>query len=224
MKYEGEQLFHTLNSSCVIRIPAPLEPIETIITLTEIVLNSIYFEFDKFALNEKEVNEAIDFIKKTNDVVESTRSLFSLTNDSELFGIVQALKVSLIENLDFLIEIQTDITDFINKIQFQLDVYKKAQQLKEIKDYGTLYFKSNFKEIVNGINSIKHNGHRAPKTKIAIDFLYSDDGHVLCKRISEKYKISSAICSNSKFCAIGSVFARLVNVLTNSADVSMSSK
>ena len=132
----------------------------------------------------------IDFIKKTNDVVESTRSLFSLTNDSELFGIVQALKVSLIENLDFLIEIQTDITDFINKIQFQLDVYKKAQQLKEIKDYGTLYFKSNFKEIVNGINSIKHNGHRAPKTKIAIDFLYSDDGHVLCKRISEKYKIT----------------------------------
>ncbi len=132
----------------------------------------------------------IDFIKKTNEVVETTRSLFSITNDSELFGIVQALKVSLIENLDFLIEIQTDITDFINKIQFQLDVYKKAQQLKEIKDYGTLYFKSNFKEIVGGINSIKHNGYRAPKTKIAIDFLYSDDGHNLCKRISKKYKIT----------------------------------
>ena len=28
------------------------------------------------------------------------------------------------------------------------------------------------------------------KTKIAIDFLYSDDGHVICKRISEKYKIT----------------------------------
>ena len=132
----------------------------------------------------------IDFIKKTGAVVEETRTLFALTSDSELYGIVQSLKVSLIENLDYLIEIQTDITDYINKIQFQLDVYKKAQQLKEIKDHGALHFRSNFKEIVSGINSIKHNGHKSPKTKIAIDFLYTDDGHILCKRVAEKYKIT----------------------------------
>jgi translation initiation factor 2 beta subunit (eIF-2beta)/eIF-5 len=132
----------------------------------------------------------IDFIKKTSDTVEETRNLFSLTNDSELYGIVVSLKASLIENLDYLIEIQTDITDFINKIQFQIDVYKKAQRLKEIKDHGSLYFKSNFKEMVSGINALKHNGHKTPKTKIAIDFLYTDDGHVLCKRIAEKYKLT----------------------------------
>ena len=116
--------------------------------------------------------------------------LFNITNDSELFGIVSALKMSLIENLDFLIEIQTDITDFINKIQYQLDVYKKAQRLKEVKDHGTLHFKTNFREIVGNINTLKYNGHKSPKTKIPIDFLYSDDGHVLCKRIAEKYKIT----------------------------------
>ncbi|MFO0355489.1 MAG: hypothetical protein ACK50A_00935 [Sphingobacteriaceae bacterium] len=132
----------------------------------------------------------IDFIKKTSDVVEETRSLFALTNDSELYGIVQSLKGSLIENLDFLIEIQTDITDFINKIQFQLDVYKKAQRLKEIKDHGALYFKTSFKENVAAINTLKHNGHKSPKTKIAIDFLFTDDGHVLCKRVAEKYKLT----------------------------------
>lgn len=132
----------------------------------------------------------IEFIKKTTDVVEETRTLFSLTNDSELFGIVQALKVSLIENLDYLIEIQTDITDFINKIQFQLDVYKKAQRLKEIKDHSTLHFKTNFNETIANINTLRYNGHKSPKTKISIDFLYTDDGHVLCKRISEKYKLT----------------------------------
>jgi len=132
----------------------------------------------------------IDFIKQTNAVVEETRMLFALTNDSELYGIVQALKVSLIENLDFLIEIQTDITDFINKIQFQLDVYKKAQRLKEIKDHGALYFKTNFKEITTNINTLRHNGHKTPRTKISIDFLYTDDGHVLCKRVAEKYKLT----------------------------------
>ena len=103
---------------------------------------------------------------------------------------MSSLKSSLIENLDFLIEIQTDITDFINKIQFQLDVYKKAQRLKEVKDHGALHYKTNFKEIVGTINAIKHNGHKTPKTKIPIEFLYSDEGHVLCKRIAEKYKIT----------------------------------
>jgi len=132
----------------------------------------------------------IEFIKQTNAIVDETRVLFNITNDTELFGIVSSLKASLIENLDFLIEIQTDITDFINKIQYQLDVYKKAQRLKEVKDHGTLHFKTNFREIVSGINTLKHNGHKTPKTKIPIDFLYSDDGHVLCKRIAEKYKIT----------------------------------
>ena len=132
----------------------------------------------------------IEFIKKTSDVVEETRSLFALTNDSELYGIVSALKVSLIENLDFLIEIQTDITDFINKIQFQLDVYVKAQRLKEIKDHGTLHFKTNFNEIVSNINCLRYNGIKTPKTKIAVDFLATDEGHVLAKRIAEKYKLT----------------------------------
>jgi len=132
----------------------------------------------------------IDFIKQTSAIVDETRVLFNITNDTELFGIVSSLKSSLIENLDFLIEIQTDITDFINKIQFQLDVYKKAQRLKEVKDHGALHYKTNFKEIVGTINAIKHNGHKTPKTKIPIEFLYSDEGHVLCKRIAEKYKIT----------------------------------
>lgn len=132
----------------------------------------------------------IDFINRTGAVIEETRSLFTLTNDTELYGIVQSLKAGLIENLDYLIEIQTDITDFINKIQFQLDVYKKAQRLKEIKDTGTLYYKTNFKEMVSNINTLRHNGHKTPKTKIAIDFLYTDDGHILCRRVADKYKIT----------------------------------
>ncbi len=132
----------------------------------------------------------INFINKTNDIIEDTRALFNLTNDTELYGIVQSLKAGLIENLDYLIEVQTDITDFINKIQFQLDVYKKAQELKEIKDHGALHYKTNFKEIVSSINTLRHNGHRSPKTKVAIDFLFTDEGHVLCSKVAQKYKLT----------------------------------
>jgi hypothetical protein len=132
----------------------------------------------------------IEFIKKTEEIIEETRALFNLTNDLELFSIVTSLKNGLIENLDFLIEIQTDITDYINKIQFQLDVYKKAQQIKEVKDRGELHYKTNFREIVKSINPIGFNNVKAPRTKIPIEFLYTDDGYMLCARVAEKYKIT----------------------------------
>ncbi|MGZ3921181.1 MAG: hypothetical protein ACXVPB_14800 [Bacteroidia bacterium] len=132
----------------------------------------------------------IDFIRKTEEIITDTRGLFTLTNDPELYGIVNSLKAGLIENLDFLIEIQTDITDYINKIQFQLDVYVKAQRLKEIKDHGTLHYRTNFTEIVKAVNPLRFNGIKGPRTKVAIDFLFTDEGHVLCKKVAEKYKIS----------------------------------
>ncbi|MDX2174277.1 MAG: hypothetical protein SFY56_14340 [Bacteroidota bacterium] len=132
----------------------------------------------------------IDFIRKTEEIITDTRQLFVHTNDQELYGIVNSLKSNLIENLDFLIEIQTDITDYINKIQFQLDVYVKAQRLKEIKDHGTLHYRTNFNEVVKDVNSLRFNNIKGPRTKIAIDFLFTDEGHVLCKKVAEKYKLS----------------------------------
>ncbi|MGZ3863515.1 MAG: hypothetical protein ACXVPN_08845 [Bacteroidia bacterium] len=132
----------------------------------------------------------IEFIDRSEEIIAETRQLFDITNDLELHGIVSSLRNTLIENLDYLIEIQTDITDFINKIQFQLDVYKKAQQVKEVKDHGQLYYKTNFKEIVHSLNAIGFNNIKGPRTKISVGFLYTDDGHVLCQRIAEKYKIT----------------------------------
>ncbi|MBS1646166.1 MAG: hypothetical protein JST67_02370 [Bacteroidetes bacterium] len=132
----------------------------------------------------------IEFINRANEVIDETRKLFDITNDLELHGIVVSLRNTLIENLDYLIEIQTDITDYINKIQFQLDVYKKAQRIKEIKDHGQLHYKTNFKQVVESLNPIGFNSIRSPRTKISVDFLYTDDGHILCGKIAEKYKIT----------------------------------
>jgi hypothetical protein len=53
-----------------------------------------------------------------------------------------------------------------------------------------LHFKTNFNETIARINTLRYNGHKSPKTKISIDFLYTDDGHVLCKRVAEKYKLT----------------------------------
>jgi hypothetical protein len=132
----------------------------------------------------------IDFIKKTEEILEETKSIFAITADMELYGITNTLRSTLIENLDYLIEIQTDITDYINKIQFQLDVYKKAQQIKEIKDKGELQYKTNFKNVVEAIDPIGFNAIKSPRTKISSEFLSTDEGHVICMRVADKYKLA----------------------------------
>jgi hypothetical protein len=132
----------------------------------------------------------IDFIKKTEEMIEQAKAIFAISADMELHGITTSLKSSLIENLDYLIEIQTDITDYINKIQFQMDVYKKVQAIKEVKDRGELYYKTNFKNVVEAIDPIGFNAIRSPRTKISVDFLFTDEGHVICQRVADKYKIA----------------------------------
>lgn len=47
----------------------------------EEVVHSMYFDFDKYALNEKEVNEAIDFIKKTDSTRIESIQIFGYTDD-----------------------------------------------------------------------------------------------------------------------------------------------
>lgn len=47
----------------------------------EEIVHSVYFEFDKFALNEKQVNEAIDFIKKTDSTRIESIQIYGYTDD-----------------------------------------------------------------------------------------------------------------------------------------------
>ena len=47
----------------------------------EEIVHSIYFDFDKFALNEKEVNDAIAFIKKTDSTRIESIQIFGYTDD-----------------------------------------------------------------------------------------------------------------------------------------------
>lgn len=47
----------------------------------EEVVHSVYFDFDKFTLNEKQVNEAIDFIKKTDSTRIESIQIYGYTDD-----------------------------------------------------------------------------------------------------------------------------------------------
>lgn len=47
----------------------------------EEIVHSVYFEFDKFALNEKQVSEVVDFIKKTDSTRIESIQIYGYTDD-----------------------------------------------------------------------------------------------------------------------------------------------
>ena len=47
----------------------------------EEVVHSVYFDFDKFVLNEKQANEVVDFIKKTDSTRIESIQIFGYTDD-----------------------------------------------------------------------------------------------------------------------------------------------
>ncbi|WP_333598981.1 OmpA family protein [Flavobacterium sp.] len=47
----------------------------------EEVVHSVYFDFDKYALNEKQVGEVVDFIKKTDSTRIESIQIFGYTDD-----------------------------------------------------------------------------------------------------------------------------------------------
>lgn len=47
----------------------------------EVVVHSVYFEFDKYKLNEKQVGDVVDFIKKTDSTRIESVQIFGYTDD-----------------------------------------------------------------------------------------------------------------------------------------------
>lgn len=47
----------------------------------EAVVQSVYFDFDKYALNEKQGDDLVDFIKKTDSTRIESIQIFGYTDD-----------------------------------------------------------------------------------------------------------------------------------------------
>jgi hypothetical protein len=96
------------------------------------------------------------------------------------------LRYTLVRNRDYLNEIQSQIIDYINKIQYQSEIYKKIQRLKELKDYEELKYKTNFVEVVAGTKALLFHKRVALKGRLSLDFLHSDHGYMLTQKVAAR--------------------------------------
>jgi hypothetical protein len=140
-------------------------------------------ELDKYKAKRDGI---INLIKESEQIIFEAQGFFNTIIDAELNSIVLDLRYVLVRNRDYLNEIQSQIIDYINRIQYQAAIYKKIQRLKELKDHEELKYKTSFIEVVLGTKALMFQRRSMLKSRLSLDFLYSDRGHEMARKIATK--------------------------------------
>jgi hypothetical protein len=143
-------------------------------------------ELDKYKAKRDDI---INLIKESEQIISEAQGFFNTVIDAELNSIVSDLRYVLVRNRDYLSEIQSQIIDYINRIQYQAAIYKKIQRLKELKDYEELKYKTNFIDVVTGTRALMFQRRNPLKARVSLDLLYSDRGYTIIRKLAGKLNL-----------------------------------
>ncbi|MCD9018219.1 hypothetical protein [Parachryseolinea silvisoli] len=140
-------------------------------------------ELEKY---KRKRDDIINLIRESEQIVSDAQGFFNTIVDAELSSIVLELRYTLVRNRDYLNEIQSQIIDYINRIQHQSAIYKKIQRLKELKDYEELKYKTNYVDVVADIKAMFFHKRIPLKSRLSLDFLHTDHGYQLTQKVAGK--------------------------------------
>lgn len=101
-------------------------------------------------------------------------TFFKSATDEELSRIIIQLKIQLQKCTHNLIEIEKQIIDFLNQIQYQNNVIEKLRQIKYLKDQFTLETSTDFKAVLYKNNAVIFEPNPSYPLKLSLEFLQSD--------------------------------------------------
>ena len=101
-------------------------------------------------------------------------TFFKSATDEELNRIIIQLKIQLQKCTHNLIEIEKQIIDFLNQIQYQNNIIEKLRQIKYLKDQFTLETSTDFKAILYKNNAVIFEPNPSYPLKLSLGFLQSD--------------------------------------------------
>lgn len=102
-------------------------------------------------------------------------TFFKSATDEELNKIIVQLKIQLQKCTHNLIEIEKQIIDFLNQIQYQNTVIEKLRQIKYLKDQFTLETSTDFKTVLNKNNAVIFEPNPSYPLKLSLELLQSDE-------------------------------------------------
>ncbi|MCL2073009.1 MAG: hypothetical protein FWH18_03745 [Marinilabiliaceae bacterium] len=138
-------------------------------------------------LKRKDITKLIE--QTENLVSEGEVTFFTTATDEELGTIIVQLKIQLHKCTHNLIEIERQIIDFLNQIQYQSNVIEKLRQIKYLKDQFDLERLSDFKAVLNSNNAVLFEPNPQYPLKLSLEYLQSnEDAFESIKKISKRVK------------------------------------
>ncbi|MDR2968181.1 MAG: hypothetical protein LBV32_01085 [Tannerellaceae bacterium] len=142
----------------------------------------------------------INLDKKRKDIAKLTEqteklvserevTFFTTATDEELNRIIVQLKIQLGKCTHNLIEIERQIIDFLNQIQYQSSVIEKLRKIKYLKDQYILETSTDIKTILQNDNSVIFEPNPQYPLKLSLEFLQTnEDAFVSIKKIAKRLK------------------------------------
>lgn len=102
-------------------------------------------------------------------------TFFNAATDEELRRVIVQLKIQLGKCTHNLIEIERQIIDFLNQIQYQSNVIEKLRLIKYLKDQFTLETTTNLKEILLVNDAVIFEPNPTYPLKLSIEYLQANE-------------------------------------------------
>ncbi|MBC7475083.1 MAG: hypothetical protein H7263_12380 [Candidatus Sericytochromatia bacterium] len=143
-------------------------------------------------------NDIIDLRISIGNILDSKRIILESIGDIELNSIILNVHKILEESFTYLIEIQQELIEYINKAQIYGEIFRKVQKLKYLKDHQEIKYKTNITKVIAIEHALILQPRRTFFYKISNAFLQSDEGFGVIKKLVKKNKQKNKVILPSK--------------------------
>lgn len=135
----------------------------------------------------EERDNVLELINETENILAKEKGFFYNVRDDEIQFLQYELKRTLYDNKDYLIAIQSQIIEYINRIKINPEIAEKIHKFKELRDNAEFRFKTNINTVIHKNTSLLFNKTEVFKWNVSIDFLSNTDtGRKILKNARKK--------------------------------------
>ncbi len=124
-------------------------------------------------VKRKDISRLIEQTEKL--IIEDNITFFNTATDEELSRVIVQLKIQLGKCTHNLIEIERQVIDFLNQIQYQSTVIEKLRLIKYLKDQFLLETTTDLKSILESNESVLFEPNPAYPLKLSLEYLQADE-------------------------------------------------
>ncbi len=161
-------------------------------------IETVYKTEQDFAIKEKKLNNyrgdrdhISQLLTEINEEIfesEGWKVLSLNSYDEELDRIAYRLQLTISDASHNLIKIQEDIIEYLRRIKYHSEVFKKVQRLKALKDQHELEYKTNIIEVIKHEHTLPLQRDSRFYTKFPLDILEDDESIDLVKKVAGRVR------------------------------------